>query len=84
MTTMLTEQEQAAVESILMDQLSITREQITPESRIQEDLGADSLDVIEIVMKLEERFAVTIADDVAEEVRSVQDVRDVLSRLLGR
>ena len=84
MTTMLTEQEQAAVESILMDQLSITRDQITPESRIQEDLGADSLDVIEIVMKLEERFAVTIADDVAEEVRSVQDVRDVLSRLLGR
>jgi len=84
MKTMLTEKETAAIESILMEQLAVKRDQITPEARIQEDLGADSLDVVEITMKLEEEFGVTIPDEIAEAVQSVEDIHETLTKLLGR
>ena len=84
MKTMLTEKETAAIESILMEQLAVKRDQITPEARIQEDLGADSLDIVEITMKLEEEFGVTIPDETAEAVQSVEDIHETLTKLLGR
>jgi acyl carrier protein len=80
----LTDAEFAAVQELLMEQLNITREQITPGADIETDLGADSLDKVEIVMQAEERFNVTIADDQAEPVRTVEDLCEVLARLLGR
>jgi acyl carrier protein len=80
----LTDEEFAAVQELLMEQLNITREQITPGADIETDLGADSLDKVEILMKAEERFNVTIADDQAEPVRTVEDLCEVLARLLGR
>jgi acyl carrier protein len=84
MKTMLTEKEAAAIESILMEQLAVKSDQITPEARIQEDLGADSLDIVEIIMKLEEAFGITIPDEIAEEVQSVEDIHATLTKLLGR
>ena len=76
--------EYAAVQEILMDQLNVTRTQVTPAALLDADLGADSLDKVEIVMKLEERFNVTIADDDAEPVETVEDLCEALARTLGR
>ena len=76
--------EYAAVQEILMDQLNVTRNQVTPAALLDADLGADSLDKVEIVMKLEERFNVTIADDEAEPVETVGDLCEALAKTLGR
>lgn len=81
---MLNEQELAAVAAILMDQLEVKPEQITPEARLKEDLGADSLDIVEIVMKLEDQFQITIEDEASEGVETVEHIHETLTRLLGR
>lgn len=84
MNAPLTDAEYAAVQEILMEQLDVAREQVTPAALVDADLSADSLDKVEIVMKLEERFDVTIADDVAEPVRTVEDLCEALATTLGR
>lgn len=84
MTDTLTETEVTRIQNILMEQLEVRREQVTPEARIQEDLGADSLDVAEIAMTTEEAFNVTIPDEDAEKVVTVQDLFDTVGALLGR
>jgi acyl carrier protein len=83
MTDMLTDVETAKVQEILVEQLGVTREQLTPEARIEEDLGADSLDKVEITMRTEEMFAVTIPDEEAEKVKTVQDLYAAVGTLLG-
>jgi acyl carrier protein len=72
------------VQDILMDQLQVTREQIKPEAGIMEDLGADSLDMVEIAMKAEEEFNFTLPDDEAEKIVTVDDLYEAVSKLLGR
>jgi acyl carrier protein len=84
MTDTLTEQEVAKVQDILMHQLQIKREQIKPEARIMADLGADSLDMVEIAMKSEEEFGLTLPDDEAEKIVTVADLYDAVGKLLGR
>lgn len=81
---LLSDDEVAAVQDILMDQLDVRREQVTPNAGIEADLMADSLDKVEIVMRLEERFNVTVADDDAEPVRTVEDLYELLAKALGR
>ena len=71
MNHVLTEPEIADIQTILMRQLDVTREQVTEEASIMGDLGADSLDVVEIGMNLEERFDMTIPDDEWERVKTV-------------
>jgi acyl carrier protein len=82
MTDTLTDAEVAKVQDILIDQLHVTREQVTPEARIEDDLGADSLDVVEIAMKTEEVFNLTLPDEQAEKVKTVQDLCDAVGSLL--
>ena len=61
------------VQSIVAEQLEIQdKETIKPESKFAEDLGADSLDVVELVMALEEEFDVEIPDEAAEKIATVQ------------
>lgn len=84
MTETLTEKEMAAVQDLLIDKLGIKREQLVPDAKIKEDLGADSLDTVDIIMGLEEEFELTIADDAAEQVQTVDDVYALLAKLLGR
>ena len=84
MTDTLTETEMTKVQDILMEQLQVTREQIKPEARIMEDLGADSLDMVEIAMKTEEEFRFTLPDDEAEKVATVDDLYEAVGKLLGR
>ena len=65
------------VRKILVDQLGdIKEEEVTPQASIKDDLGADSLDVVEIVMGLEEEFEVTIPDTEAEKIVTVQQIMD--------
>lgn len=62
------------VVKVIVDQLDVTAADINIESRFIEDLGADSLDTVELVMAFEEEFDVEIADDVAEQIKTVKDV----------
>ena len=84
MTETLTDTEMTKVQDILMQQLQINREQITPEARIMADLGADSLDMVEIAMKAEEEFGLTLPDEEAEKIVTVEDLYDAVGTLLGR
>lgn len=59
---------------IVVDQLGVKPEQVTPEAKFIEDLGADSLDVVELVMALEEEFGHEIPDEEAEKLTTVGDV----------
>ena len=84
MTDTLTDTEMTKVQDILIDQLHINREQITPGARIIADLQADSLDMVEIAMKAEEKFGLTLPDDEAEKIVTVEDLYEVVGTLLGR
>ncbi len=62
------------VKAILVDQLDVEDEVVTMESVISDDLGADSLDVVDMVMSLEEEFDIEIPDEEIENMKSVGDV----------
>lgn len=62
------------IKDIIVEQLGVTPEQVTPEAKFIEDLGADSLDTVELVMALEEEFGSEIPDEEAEKLTSVGDV----------
>ena len=62
------------VKKILCDQLDLEEEKVTPDSEIVDDLGADSLDVVDLVMTLEEEFDIEIADDEIEKMKTVGDI----------
>ena len=62
------------VKEIIVEQLGVREDQVTPEAKFIEDLGADSLDTVELVMALEEEFGKEIPDEEAEKLQSVGDV----------
>jgi len=62
------------VKDIIVEQLGVTADQVTPEAKFIEDLGADSLDTVELVMALEEEFGQEIPDEEAEKLQTVGDV----------
>ena len=64
---------EAKVKSIIADQLGVGEDEIKAESSFIEDLGADSLDIVELVMAMEEEFEVEIPDEEAENIKTVQD-----------
>ncbi|MHB8069956.1 MAG: acyl carrier protein [Desulfobaccales bacterium] len=59
---------------IIVDKLGVDRAEVTPEAVFVDDLGADSLDLVELIMAMEEEFGFEIADEEAEKMRTVQDV----------
>ena len=61
------------VKKIVVDQLGVNEDQVTPEAKFIEDLGADSLDQVELVMALEEQFGAEIPDEEAEKLTTVGD-----------
>lgn len=65
---------EARVKEIICEQLGVSEEEVTPEASFIEDLGADSLDLVELVMALEEEYDTEISDEDAEKIRSVRDV----------
>ncbi|AKF82553.1 acyl carrier protein [Myxococcus sp. MISCRS1] len=64
---------EAKVKNIIADQLGVGEDEIKPESSFIEDLGADSLDIVELVMAMEEEFEVEIPDEEAENIKTVGD-----------
>lgn len=67
------------IKEIIMEQLGVDEDQITPDASFIDDLGADSLDTVELVMAFEEEFEVEIPDEDAEKIRTVQDVINYLN-----
>lgn len=61
------------VQEVLADQLGLEENEIKPESKLKEDLGADSLDMVELIMAMEEEFDVEIPDEEAQNIRTVAD-----------
>ena len=61
------------VKEIIVEQLSVSEEEVVPEASFVDDLGADSLDLVELVMVLEEKFNQEIPDEDAEKIQTVQD-----------
>ena len=59
---------------IIATQLGIDQADITPQANVVDDLGADSLDVVELIMALEEEFSLEIPDEEAEKIKNVQDI----------
>jgi acyl carrier protein len=67
------------VRSIIAEQLGVGEDEIKPESSFIDDLGADSLDIVELVMAMEEEFDVEIPDEQAESIKSVKDAIDYIN-----
>jgi acyl carrier protein len=61
------------VKKVIVEQLDVSEEEVTPTASFVDDLGADSLDVVELVMGLEEEFEIEIPDEDAEKILTVQD-----------
>ena len=62
------------VKDIVTEQLGVERDEVTIESSLIDDLGADSLDIVELIMAFEEEFNIEIPDEAAEKIKTVQDV----------
>jgi acyl carrier protein len=80
----LSEQDTKAVNAVLIELLEVAQEQITPEARFDEDLGADSLARVEIGLSLEERFSLSIPDEKWDGVETVGDLYEAMADLLYR
>ena len=65
---------ESQVIDVIVEQLGVDREKVTPEAKFIDDLGADSLDTVELVMSFEEKFSVDVPDEDAEKLKSVSDV----------
>src|SRR5271170_5277672 len=80
----LTGEDMAAVEEkvkqIIVEQLQVDEAEVTPSASFQEDLGADSLDVVELVMQFEEAFDIEIPDEDAEKIKTVKDATEYIDK----
>ena len=72
------------VKSIIVEQLGVDEEEVTPDASFVDDLGADSLDTVELVMALEEEFETEIPDDDAEKITTVQQAIDYVGTHLKK
>jgi acyl carrier protein len=68
------------VKSIIVEQLGVDADEVQPEASFVEDLGADSLDTVELIMAFEEEFGVEISDDEAEKIRKVKDAVEYIDK----
>jgi acyl carrier protein len=72
------------VKDIIVEELGVEREKLTPEASFMEDLGADSLDTVELVMAFEKEFEIDIPDEDAEKLRTVGDALAYLHTKIGK
>ena len=72
------------VKDIIVEELGVEREKLTSEASFMEDLGADSLDTVELVMAFEKEFDIDIPDEEAEKLRTVGDALSYLHEKLGK
>jgi acyl carrier protein len=74
---------QEKVIDIISSQLSVPKEKVVPQASFTDDLGADSLDLVELVMAMEEEFGMEIADEDAEKLQTVKDTIDYITQHKG-
>jgi len=67
------------VRQIIVEQLGVEESEVTPSASFQDDLGADSLDIVELVMAFEEAFDIEIPDEEAEKIKTVKDAIDYVN-----
>ena len=70
---------EARLRKIIAEQLSVNEDEVTTDASFIDDLNADSLDLVELIMSLEEEFNVKIPDDDAEKIRTVRDAQEYLA-----
>ncbi len=70
------------IQAVIAEQLEIDVSQVTPEAKFMKDLGVDSLDIVELIMALEERFGIEISDEQAEKIVNVGDVMKYIEKQL--
>jgi len=66
---------------IIVEQLSVEKDKVVPGASFVDDLGADSLDLVELIMAMEEAFGIEIPDEVAEKITTVQDAIDHVNKV---
>lgn len=66
------------VKEVIVEQLNITEEECVPDAAFIDDLGADSLDIVELIMAMEDNFGIDISDDDLVKIRTVQDIVDYI------
>lgn len=71
------------VVEIIAQKLNLSKDQVKPEASFVDDLGADSLDLVELVMAMEEAFGMEVPDEDAEKLRTVKDVIDYVKSRIG-
>ena len=71
------------VKKVIVDQLSVDENEVTMEASFQQDLGADSLDAVELIMALEDEFGCEIPDEDAEKIQSVKDAVEYVNKNQG-
>jgi acyl carrier protein len=71
------------LQKIVIEQLGVDEVEVTPEASFVDDLNADSLDLVELIMSLEEEFGAEISDEDAEKIRTVQDAVDYIEKHVG-
>jgi acyl carrier protein len=69
---------------IVCENLGVNKEQVTRSTRFIEDIGADSLDIVELIMELEEEFEITIPDEQAEKIKTVGEAIEYIEREQGK
>ena len=70
---------EARVKAIIVDKLGVDESEVTPNASFTNDLGADSLDTVELIMELEKEFGMSIPDDQAENISTVKDAVDYIT-----
>ena len=71
------------VREIICEQLNVSEEDVVPKASFVDDLGADSLDQVELIMAMEEEFDISIPDEDAEKIGTVQDAIDYIKKAMG-
>ncbi len=71
------------VTAIICDQLDVAEADVVPEASFADDLGADSLDLVELIMAIEEKFNISIPDEEAEKISTVQDAIEYIKNAVG-
>lgn len=71
------------IKEIICEQLDVSEDDVVPEASFVDDLGADSLDQVELIMAMEEEFDISISDEDAEKIATVQDAVNYIKKALG-
>lgn len=69
--------------NIIIEKLSVEKEELTPDAKFTDNLGADSLDMVELVMEFEKEFKISIPDEDAEEIKTVGDAQNYLLKRIS-